>query len=227
MKNEFAKIQAIGMAVTLVVLLNVVHLLLAPDDDLDPTVFLAVFIARVTFIFAVFLIWSGRFRRRVAFVFPAPSSDLQLLLSKLSSAFGDFGYHAVDTSTADHWSFEAQAITPAGKPVNRSSAPRTVSVEATEPGLLRVVGSSALLRQIRKQFPGTARVPYEGPQPWIARGRTVLGLSVAVVFVFGACISYVAPVIRSMQLARRHTLVPAATDRAGQHRAYPNAYPKR
>jgi hypothetical protein len=221
MKNEYVKIRTLGIAATLVVLLNVFYLFQATDDDLDPSIVLAVFIARLALIFAVFLIWSGRLRRRVAFVFPAPGGDLQILLSRLSAAFGEFGYHAADTSAADRWAFEAQPINPAGKPVKTAAAPRTVSVEVAGPGALRVEGSSALLRQIRKQFPGTSRVRYAGPQPWIARGRTALGLNVAAAFVFCACIAYAAPLIRSTQLARRHNLAPAATDRAGQHRVYP------
>jgi hypothetical protein len=216
-KNEYAKIRAIGAIANSLVVLNVFYLV--TDDDFDPSISLVIFIARVTFIFAVFFIWSGRLRRRVAFLFPAPSGDRPLLLSKLSGVLGEYGYHALDTAAVARWEFGAQPIIPAGKAVNKASAPRTVSIEVAGPVRLRVEGSSALMRQMRKQFPGAVRVPYVGPQPWISRGRTALALSAAVVVVFGACISYIAPVILSTQLARHDHPAAVATERAGQHSA--------
>jgi hypothetical protein len=218
MKNEFAKIQVIsklagGLAVFWMV--DGIFALMQGEDDLV----WPIMVARLTVILAVSCLLTGRFVRRVAVVCPAPGGDLQPLLSKLSVVLGEFGYRAVDTAVGDRWAFVA--VNPkTGEPLCRpSSCGGRVSVEVAGPALIRVVGSSALTREIRKQFPGTVAAPYTGPQPWIARPRGTLVLVAMVVLVFGACMTYIAPVLRTRQLPGRHNPPAVAGERGGQRSA--------
>jgi hypothetical protein len=64
---------------------------------------------------------------------------------------------------------------------------RRVSIEAAGPARLRVEGSSALFRQLRKRIAGTVAAPYTGPQPWISRYMSLPWIAPCVL-VIAACI---------------------------------------
>ena len=192
MKNEYVKLQAISRSTLFFLLVaafssfGLFDLLISRNGDLDVplSIQFLTFVARAALISTVASCLQWRLLRRAAVVCPFPGDDLQLLLSRLRAVLGEFGYRPLETAEADRWAFEAKPIDFGGRPLNRASGARTVSIEVAGPALLRVVGSSALLREIRKQFPGTVAVPYTGPQPC---RKPFLVLGTVLMLVFASC----------------------------------------
>jgi hypothetical protein len=203
MKNECAQARVIFQSAFFLAVIaalsgfGVLDPLTGSVDDTPVSVDIVIFIVRAIVIYAIAALLIRRLKRRAAFVCRAPGDDVQPLLSGLGRVLGEFGYRALasslDTAVADNWKFEAKQINPInGKPVEGSSRVRTATINVAGPGLLRVEGSSALLRHIRKRFPGSVFVTYGSSHPWIRRGLLTLIAMLLPALVY---IGYFMPVI--------------------------------
>jgi hypothetical protein len=227
MKDEFAKMQKIlGVAIMALVLaslfVNPLRMLTALGthsfSDLDIQLGVPVLFARMAFIVAVTCFLVGRQVSRMAIVCSAPCDDLTVLLSMVRAMLTEYGYRELDTVSPYRWASGAERFVK-GQPFRPLWMPdHRVSIEAAGPARLRVEGSSALLRQLRKRIAGTAAVPYTGPQPWISRYKSLPWIAPCVL-VIAACIWSMLPVIEGRVNARHHHAPPPVAKCAPDERS--------
>jgi hypothetical protein len=166
MKYEFETTQRILVFTLMVLVLAIVGANPLVTDDIQLAI--PVLFGRMAFSVAVACFLLGRQVRQGAIVCPAPCDDLQILLSVVRAFLAEYGYRELDTRSPHRWAFAAERFVKGHcRPVWIPA--RTVSIEVAGPACLRVEGSSALLRQLRKRIAGAVDAPYTGPQPWISR----------------------------------------------------------
>ena len=138
----------------------------------EPEIDLAVAMVNFALIFSIAMFCMGRLVRTVAVFCPAPQGNMQYLLTAVHSAVSEFGYRLLPQTAYGLWRYEAGPTS--GILAGHARKTRNLAIDDPGSGWLRLIGSAALIKEIKKSIAGTVPAPYSGPQPFVARGKGLL-----------------------------------------------------